>query len=289
MKKIHFTKMVASGNDFVVVENSHKTEGESHRALAKKICDRKYGVGADGLLLLEGSKKADIRMRIFNADGSEAEMCGNGARCTALYVSQEAGPSTSSFDKLRTSLRAGKRTSGQQKITIETKAGIIDSEIIGDKVKIKLTDPEDVRLEIPIKVNNRTMRVNFITTGVPHAVIFTEGLEEIDIVPLGRAIRNHKKFLPRGTNVDFVEVVNKNAINVRTYERGVEDETLACGTGSAASALVFALKTGAKDKVYVHTKSTEVLTVYFNSRDNSLKDIWLEGKARLAFQGAGSF
>ncbi len=290
MAKINFTKMVASGNDFVVIESSPKSQvthstrfarsGQaSQKLLVKKICDRKFGVGSDGLLLLERSKKADVRMRIFNADGSEAEMCGNGARATALYVSQGQ-------EEIR---NKGQGTSHKQKIFIETMAGVIDSEVTGENVKIKLTDPKDVRLDIPIKVNNRDIKVNFINTGVPHAVVFASGLNEIDIVPLGRAIRYHKKFSPKGTNVDFVEVLSKNTVKVRTYERGVEDETLACGTGSVASALIYALKTGLINKIYVHTRSTEVLTVYFSYFNKEFKDVWLEGKASVSFKGEGNF
>ncbi len=296
MAKINFTKMVASGNDFVVVEKRDKGPirlarfdyahhkllaggRQGYRLLAKKICDRKFGVGADGLLLLEESRKADVRMRIFNADGSEAEMCGNGARATALYVSR---------DRESTGYKS-QVSSHKKSFLIETMAGIIDSEVVGDNVKIKLTDPKDVRLDIPIKVNNRDIKVNFINTGVPHAVVFACGLNEIDIVPLGRAIRYHKNFSPKGTNVNFVEVLSKNKVTVRTYERGVEDETLACGTGSVASALIYALKIGMINKVYVRTRSTEILTVYFRCDNKEVKDVWLEGKANVSFKGEGDF
>lgn len=279
MAKINFTKMVASGNDFVVVEAGHKLQVTSYKLLAKKICDRKFGVGADGLLLLEKSKKADVRMRIFNADGSEAEMCGNGARATALYVSCNT----------KSTGHKSQVASHKKRILIETMAGVIDSEVIGDNVKIKLTGLLGTRLDIPIKVNNRGIKVNFINTGVPHAVVFAGGLNEFDIVPLGRAIRYHDKFAPKGTNVDFVEELSKNRILVRTYERGVEDETLACGTGSVASALVYALKTGAINKIYVRTRSTEILTVYFSRDNEEFKDVWLEGRASVSFKGDGNF
>lgn len=297
MAKINFTKMVASGNDFLVVEARHKLQVTSHKLLVKKMCDRKFGVGADGLLLLERSKKADVRMRIFNADGSEAEMCGNGARATALYVSRNA--EIASYKP--------QATSHKKKILIETMAGIIDSEVVGDNVKIKLTDPLDIRLDIPLKVNNRDIKVNFINTGVPHAVVFASGLNDFDIVPLGRAIRQHKKFSPKGTNVNFVEVLSKNKVLVRTYERGVEDETLACGTGSVASALIYALKMDVHDEtVNVLTKSGEILKVYFSYPDrksdhividgydihlhpNEFINVWLEGKANVSFKGEGNF
>lgn len=266
MRKVKFIKMVASGNDFVVVERSNVPGGANLGLLARRICDRKYGVGADGMLLLEKSKKADINMRIFNSDGSEAEMCGNGARCASLYISFQ-------------------RRAPKMKLSMSTCAGILASEVEGNEVKIRLTDPKGTTLDIPVKINDRVIKVNFINTGVPHAVVFAEGLQKIDIVPLGRDIRYHKRFIPRGTNVDFVEVLSKSSISVRTYERGVEDETLACGTGSVASALIFALKSGLKQKVMVHTKSAEVLSVYFKNSGDKFSDVWLQGKAGMVFEG----
>jgi len=265
MKSIKFTKMVASGNDFVILESRKVAKSQSHRLLAKKICDRKYGIGADGLLILEKSKIADVKMRIFNADGSEAEMCGNGARCVAYFKSQ-----------------GHKGTRSQVKI--ETKAGVIESEIKADNVKIKLTDPKNIKLDIPIRVNNRNLKVNFIDTGVPHVVIFVEGLDKMNVDEIGRTIRFHKKFAPRGTNVDFVEALGKSLIEIRTYERGVEDETLACGTGSVAAALVFSLKTEASNTINVRTKSGETLNVYFKKSAMAFEDIWLEGKAGIVYK-----
>ncbi|MBN1913992.1 MAG: diaminopimelate epimerase, partial [Candidatus Omnitrophica bacterium] len=178
MKKINFTKMVASGNDFIVIGAGIRSSMPVRQAggypiayFAQKACDRKYGIGADGLLLLERSGIADIRMRIFNADGSEAEMCGNGARCASLFLSK----------KLK-----------KQRLKIETKAGVILSEAKGESIKIRLTPPQDIRLDIPIRVEGRPLRVNFVNTGVPHVVIFCEGLEDIDVHSIGKAVRFHR-------------------------------------------------------------------------------------------------
>jgi len=268
MKKINFTKMVASGNDFVVVpEDKLSAIGYPLSAIARKICDRKFGAGADGLLVIGKSVKADIKMRIFNADGSEAEMCGNGARCMALW------------GKLNNRKLKG------EAISIETKAGIIESEVNHDNVKIRLTSPRDLELDIPLKVNNRSLKVNFINTGVPHAVVFVEGLDKIDVAGIGRALRNHKRFSPRGTNVDFAEPLSRDSFKIRTYERGVEGETLACGTGTVASALIFALKGAAGNKIKAQTRGGEILTVYFAKSGNSFNNIWLEGRARVVYQG----
>jgi diaminopimelate epimerase len=272
MKKIlEFTKMVASGNDFIVIAG-HRTPDTGHLPnLAKKMCDRKYGIGADGVLVLDKVKKADLRMRIFNADGSEAEMCGNGARCAALYFS----------------CHLVRGHSPQQKIIIQTKAGIIESLVNKDTVRIKLTEPKSLKFDIPIKVNGRGLKVNFINTGVPHTVIFVDGLDKIGVFNLGRLIRNHKQFSPAGTNVNFVEVLNNNSIRIRTYERGVEDETLACGTGSTAAALIAAyhlpLITGGL--INVHTKGGEILKVYYKKVGDNFKDVWLEGKASIVYKG----
>lgn len=255
---LKFTKMSASGNDFVVARL--KAKSQFLRTLARKACERKLGIGADGLLTLEKSKRARLKMRIFNADGSEAKMCGNGARCVALL-------------------------SGKKKVSIETKAGIIASVVSNNNVKIKLTDPKGIKLDIPLKFKKRNLRINFINTGVPHVVIFTEALDKFDIIGLARFIRYHKRFAPAGTNVNFVEVLDKDAIKVRTYERGVEDETLACGTGSVASSLIFALKTCATDKIYVHTRGGEVLKVYFEKKNKGFRNIWLEGRVRIVCKG----
>lgn len=263
MSAIHFTKMVASGNDFVVTEaKSLKAKVKSLRILAKKICDRKYGAGADGLLVLDKPKAAGVRMRIFNADGSEAAMCGNGARCAALYT-------------------------GKTRLRIGTKAGIIESEVNRDSVRIKLTEPKNIKLNMPIKVSGRTLRINFIDTGVPHAVIFVEGLDKIDVAGLGNKIRFHRSFAPKGTNVDFVQLLSNNSIKVRTYERGVEDETLSCGTGAVASALIFAIRClpPAMRRIIVRTKDRGMLRVWFGKSGNKFKNVWLEGEARIVYSG----
>jgi len=268
IRQIEFTKMVASGNDFVVVEASRlgKSKTVKLKDLAIHICDRKYGVGADGLLILEKSNKADIKMRIFNPDGSEPRMCGNGVRCTALYSAQ-----------------------GKKRLNIDTKAGVVEANVNKGRVKIKMTKPKDIKLDLPIKIapRARPVKVNFINTGVPHTVIFVEGLDRIDIVDIGRRIRFYKIFQPAGTNVDFVQIIDDNNIRIRTYERGVEDETLACGTGAVASALLYAIRYTlyAKHKVDVHTKSGEVLGVEFEKVNGKFKNVWLEGKARIVHTG----
>jgi diaminopimelate epimerase len=236
--------------------------------LAERMCSRKYGIGADGLLVMEKSKIANIKMRIFNADGSEAQMCGNGARCTALWVKQRLAVTSS-------------------RIKIETKAGLIEAEAKTANVKIKLTDPKNIKLDTPIKVNEKLLKINFVNTGVPHTIIFVEGLNEIDVDSLGRTIRYHEQFKPSGTNVNFVEIIDNAFIKVRTYERGVEGETLACGTGAVASALItnYRLPITNFKFIRVLTRGGEVLKVYFDKVGDKFKEVWLEGKAKIIYEG----
>jgi diaminopimelate epimerase len=187
-------------------------------------------------------------------------MCGNGARCTARFA-------------------------GTKIKSIQTKAGIIETQVTRDKVSIRLTDPTGIKLDLPVMVNGRRLRVNFINTGVPHTVIFSAGLDKINVPEIGRLIRYHKQFAPRGTNVNFIEVLGKGAIKIRTYERGVEDETLACGTGSVASALIYSLKSGVGNKIMVHTKGGEILAVYFKRGGSHFSEVWLEGRAQVVYKG----
>lgn len=276
-QRMEFTKLVAAGNDFVLMDNrSARMNSGRLASLAKRMCDRKYGAGADGLLIVEKSRKADFKMRIFNADGSEAEMCGNGSRCFALYCAMLQGKSVAA-------------------LKIETLAGIIAAHVNKNQVRVNLTAPKGLRLDVPVSVSGRTLHVNYIDTGVPHGVIFVEGLAPMEIVDLGRMIRYHKAFAPRGTNVDFVEVTGQNSIAIRTYERGVEDETLACGTGSVASALIAGLKgqmlqpaasvEAVRRRFNVLTRGGEILKIYFTLKGNKFSDVWLEGKASIVYKG----
>jgi diaminopimelate epimerase len=264
VKGIRFTKAVATGNDFIIVDNR---SGSLNRpgAAAKKLCDRKSSVGADGLLLIERSAKADLRMRIFNSDGSEAEMCGNGSRCAALYA-----------------LRRGIAGRG---MSIDTLAGVLKASVTGGTVKVMLTEPKDIRWNFCLMIHKCPYKLSFVNTGVPHVVHFVDDLDRVDVKELGSHMRNHGEFAPAGTNADFVKIVDGRNISVRTYERGVEDETLACGTGSVASALIAAEAERMGSPVTVTTRSGEKLKVYFDKSGGKFKNVYLEGKARLVFDG----
>lgn len=260
MKRIYFTKMVATGNDFIVIDY----ELEALKELAVKLCDRKNGIGSDGLLVIGRSNEADVKMRIFNPDGSEAEMCGNGLRCVALYT-------------------------GEKHLEVETNAGVYKAQVAGkDRIKVEMADPKAPMLNFPIRLSSREIRVNFIDTGVPHTVVFVHGLDEIDIASIGRNMRSHKAFMPKGTNVDFVEVIDDKNIKMRTYERGVEAETLACGTGAVASAIITSVKCkvlSVKNKMNVITKGGR-LKVYFENDNDRIKNVYLEGEAKKVFEGS---
>lgn len=263
-KKIQFTKAVATGNDFVIIDN-RSGEVTGLPAIAKKLCDRKWTIGADGLLVIEPSRKADFKMRIFNSDGSEAEMCGNGSRCVALYA-------------------AAKRIA-KPDMTIETIAGILKASVKGDVVKVKLTDPKDIKWNFCLMIGKCPYKLSFVNTGVPHVIHFVEDLDEVDVKNLGTHIRYHDEFSPEGANADFVKVVDKHNIKVRTYERGVEDETLACGTGAVASAVISAEVEKMSSPVTVQTRSGEKIRVYFDMIKGNFRNVYLEGRAKLVFDG----
>ncbi|MDO8536574.1 MAG: diaminopimelate epimerase [Candidatus Omnitrophota bacterium] len=264
---IKFTKSVATGNDFVIIDNRNSVLKGDLSEFAKKLCDRFYGAGADGLLLLEKSESADFKMRILNSDGSEAEMCGNGSRCIALYAyAKKIAPAD---------------------MKIETKAGVLNANVHGQSVKVKLTDPKEIQWNLCLMINECPYRVDVANTGVPHVIHFVDDIKSVDVKKLGPKMRYHEEFSPHGANVDFVKIVDKNnnIIAVRTYERGVEDETLACGTGAVASAIISAESEKLASPVTVETSSGEVLKVYFESEGGNFKNVYLEGKAKLVYEG----
>ncbi len=261
---IPFYKMQASGNDFVVVDNRKNIVRDAHR-FTQKVCAPHTGIGADGVLLFENSKKADFRMRIINSDGSEAEACGNGFRCIALY--------------------ARNIFHYPAQFRFESESGMIQARIQNKNICIGLIVPSQIRLQDEIHVLGHRLHYSFINTGVPHTVIFVEGLSKIDVENLGRAIRWHKDFQPKGTNVNFVEVKGKHEILIRTYERGVEKETLACGTGSSASAVISTLAGYTEPPVKVKTQGGEILTIDFKRKGNKITEVTLEGEAHFVYEG----
>jgi diaminopimelate epimerase len=264
--ELTFSKISAAGNDFIMIDNRKKgVLPKDYSAIAKKMCHRKYGIGADGMIFVEESKPCDFAMKYFNSDGSCASMCGNGGRAIARFAYDIGAANKTMF--------------------FQTDAGIVYGEILEkDKVKLKLYDPKDLERNIKLTINGKTFNMDSINTGVPHAVIFVDDIEKIDIVEYGRAIRMHKHFAPNGTNVDFVGK-KKDMILVRTYERGVEDETLACGTGIIASAIIAALKDISVPPVKVQARSGDELIVSFKREGERIFNVTLEGPAVITFKG----
>ena len=263
---LDFTKMNGAGNDFVLVDNRAR-ELSLSRDQVVRLCDRHHGVGADGVLLLVPSAtgKADWAWEFYNSDGSTGEMCGNGARCFSRFVQKLTGLSRG--------------------FTFETEAGVITASFQGERVTVSLTRPGDLRLNQPVPLSVGTETIHSINTGPPHAVLFVPDADRAMVQQLGPEIRRHAHFGPKGTNVNFVQRLGPNHIRVRTFERGVEGETLACGTGVTAAALVAARLHGFTPPVKVQVLSGEQLEVSFREDHGEFADVQLTGPAEFVFEG----
>lgn len=267
MDKIPFFKMSGSGNDFIIIDNR---EGIMDEDLLKefvvKVCARGVSVGADGLILIERSEWANFKWRFFNADGSSAEMCGNGARCAARF--------------------AFLKGIGGRKLTFETESGIILAELIGRRAKVQMPDPTDMIIGRKIDLEGSPVTLSSLRVGVPHVVVKSGEMDDRELAALGRKIRFHSDFAPEGANVNFVRREPDGALLNRTYERGVEGETLACGTGSVSAALVMAETEGEQSPVRVYTKIGTRLTIHFEKAETGeYFNLFLEGDARLVYTG----
>jgi diaminopimelate epimerase len=262
---LSFTKMNGAGNDFVLLDNrsGHLRLNSDEIAF---LCDRHRGVGGDGVLLLEKTANgADFRMRYYNSDGGEAEMCGNGARCFARFASTLAGP----FSEL----------------SFETQAGVIRAKLDGEKVTVNLGSAHGLALNRKLEVGGKEVTVHLVNTGVPHAVMMVDDLEAAPVFELGKAIRYHPEFRPKGTNVNFVKETAPGKIAIRTYERGVEAETLACGTGVTAAALIFSRLRSVDSPIRIKVRGGDWLEVAFVRAGEEFRDVALMGPADFAFEG----
>jgi diaminopimelate epimerase len=263
-EKFEFYKMTGGGNDFILIDNREgKVDADVLRPSIPRICRHRFSVGADGLILLEHSAKAHFRWRFFNADGSEAEMCGNGGRCAAR-LARLLGMAPAD-------------------LTFETRAGLIKAQVKGRMVQLTLLPPSDIRLGISLPIGEKEVSVDFVNTGVPHAVVSVPDLQKIDVIGLGRQIRRHEAFQPAGTNVDFISVSNGN-VAIRTYERGVEDETLACGTGAVAAAIIAGMRGLASSPATVIPRSGEPLTISYEGA-GKITEVSLAGEVRMIYHG----
>ncbi len=263
---LRFTKMNGAGNDFVMLDNRAGDIRLSREQIAR-ICDRHRGVGADGVLLIEKPVNgADYRMRYYNADGGEAEMCGNGARCFARFAQKVAG--------------------AREDVTFETPAGMIGARLHGEMVTLRMSDPRDLRLNISLTEAPHFKTMHFINSGVPHVVIPVAQVEEVEVVRDGALVRRHAEFAPAGANVNFLEKRGTNSIAIRTYERGVENETLACGTGVTASALIFGATENVDGPITVRVRGGSDLQVGFKKKGDAFTDVTLTGPAEFVFEGS---
>ncbi len=266
MTSVPFVKMAGAGNDFILLDRRRKPFPGNLSRFARTWCDRRRGIGADGLLLTLPSRKADARMRIFNSDGSEAPMCGNGLRCMVWYLHTRNGR--------------------HKEISVDTRAGLMRAQIIdGDRVRVYLSRPKNLRLGQKLKAAGRSCQVHSVNSGVPHAVLLVSHLEKVAMETLGPAIRHHRLFKPAGTNVNAVRIDSQHRIAIRTFERGVEEETLACGTGAVASVLIGAALGRLTPPVEVKTAGGDVLTVGFGQSKQPWEGLYLEGPAQILFNG----
>ena len=266
-RPIPFVKMAGAGNDFILVDGRRgRALGRAPAALAREWCDRKRSVGADGLLLVQASRRGNARMRIFNPDGSEPTMCGNGLRCVAWYLHSMNG--------------------GRRRWTVETGAGVMQAQITGkEQVRISFIPPKSLHLGRGVAWRGKRVTVHSVDTGVPHAVLLVPRLGAVDLGALGPHIRRHRLFKPKGTNVNLLRIHSPHRASIRTYERGVEQETLACGTGTVASVVIGAALGRLKSPVQLTTAGGEKLTVGFHQGRKPWEGLYLEGPARILFQG----
>jgi diaminopimelate epimerase len=259
--QINFTKMSGAGNDFIMIDNRNLDITLSPEQV-KTMCTRRTGIGADGLILIEPSEHFDFRMNYHNADGYPGSMCGNGGRC-AVYFSRTIGIEPASGHYI-----------------LEANGNRYDAWITGEEtVKLRMLSPDGFRNGLDID----GFTCHFVNTGSPHTIIYAGDLENIDVYTAGRSIRNRKDFFPEGTNVNFLEITSPDNISVRTFERGVEDETLACGTGAVAAALMsYRLGKVTGRTVRIRVKSGDILEVDFTE---DMKEIYLTGPAVIVYKG----
>jgi diaminopimelate epimerase len=260
--------MSGHGNDFIVIDNRSGDISTDWSERASVWCKRRTSVGADGLLIIDPSTDVDFRLRILQTDGSEAEMCGNGARCAAAF--------------------AVRKGFAKSQMVMETMAGMVGAFVEDEMVAIQLTNPTSLKDKDFVDIDGVRTPLYFINSGVPHTILFRDnvaGIPANDVAKTGSMVRFHPAFAPAGTNVDFVEIIGPGHIRVRTYERGVEEETLACGTGAVASAIISSRFEGAGEPPIQVEVPGGMLTVDFKNRGNSYEEVWLKGKIDFVYEG----
>ena len=267
--KIPFWKMHGAANDFIVVDDRALTFPAGDHAWLARIMSRRTGVGSEGVLLIQPAQATDFRMRFFNPDGGEVDMCGNGARCIARLAS-ELGVAPA-------------------RMRFETGAGVVGAEVNGDQVLLTMTEPRDWRMNRALLIDGKLHPYHFVNSGVPHVVMEVDDLSAVDVRKLGAAIRYHDDFAPRGTNANFIALEGSDTVRVRTYERGVEDETLACGTGMVACGLIAGRLGRVQRPVRVKPASGDILEVDYTPTPDGATRVTLRGPAVHVFQGELSY
>lgn len=261
-----FSKYSGCGNDFILIDDRAVSFPANDKELIRRLCNRQLGIGADGIILLQKGKKGDYSMRIFNSDGSEAEMCGNGLRCLGQFIA-DLGEKRSTF-------------------TVDSMLRQHEIKMLPEGVQTSMGPPQFIEKDVPLSIEGRTLPTYYLDTGVPHAVLFVDQLEQVDVKRFGAKIRHHEHFAPRGANANFVQKINDSKLAVRTFERGVENETQACGTGVTAAALAAHWKWGLKAPLTVQTRSKQELKIDFVRDSNDrITEVYQTGPAEKIFEG----
>lgn len=265
--KIQFTKMHGAANDFIMIDDRAGIVPWEDHFLMAAIASRRTGIGSEGIILIQQSAKADFRMRFLNPDGSEVDMCGNGARCAAAFAHAIGAVNKHSM-------------------TMETSCGLLDAEIVKRGVKVWMPEPNarNYGLKLPLP-DGTAAEGDFLNTGVPHLVIQVAETAPVNVRELGRALRLHAAFEPDGTNVNFMTIRKGNRLSMRTYERGVEDESGACGTGAVACAVIAVEKHGCTLPVHVRTPAGFELIIDGDWRSGKCTGLTLTGPVQTVYTG----
>jgi diaminopimelate epimerase len=280
MKSISFSKMSGAGNDFIVIDKNENPACVLSQNAIIKLCNRRTGIGADGVILIENSDELDFEMNYYNSDGSFGSLCGNGARCAIKFA--------------KFSGRCGKNS-----IRFKANKEVYSGEVLDDdQIKLNLNPPSKLKYNFKIKAFGQLVNASFADTGSPHIVVNINDVSEnskdprlkfqdlnrFPVIQIGRELRYASEFLPGGTNVNFI-LVKQGKVYIRTYERGVEDETWACGTGSAAAALIIYVTHKLKPPITIVPRSNEELIIDFEVEKNKVKNLSLTGPAKIVYTG----
>lgn len=266
MKNIFFVKMSGAGNDFIIIDKARNAEIVLTKNVISRLCNRRNGIGADGIIIISGHEEFDFSMDYFNADGSTGTLCGNGARC-AIKFARDAGKAKSNYVSFVSN-------------EIEYTGELLDNGL----VKFNLKPPVNIKENISLVISGSGISASYLHTGSPHVVIVVDDIDDVPVKKIGREIRYNESFAPEGTNVNFIETTGKK-IFIRTYERGVEDETYACGTGAVAAAIIGNIKFGVKPPISLHTKGGDELVVDFIADGSDYKNVSLTGPVKKVFIG----